>query len=94
MNNKDKEFIMNVRKKINYIEYIKLEEEKVKHYKKMKIKRNIKIVANASILLFIMSISLLIPESLYIICMLILGMYILGFCCYYENCTKEENEWF
>ena len=92
MNDKDKEFIMNVRKKINYIEHVKLEEEKAKHYKNLKIKNNIKLIINFSIVLCLMLIPVLITKSFDMIYVFIIGIYILGFCCYYENYTKEIAE--
>lgn len=92
MNHKDKEFIMNVRKKINYIEHIRLEEEKSKHCKEIKIKKNIKVIINFSIVLCLMLIPVLITKSLDMIYVFIIGIYVLGFCCYYENYTREIAE--
>lgn len=90
MNDKDKKFIMNVKKKINYIEYVRAEEEKAKHYKNTKIKKNIKLIINFSIVLSLMLIPVSITKSFDMIYVFILGMYILGLCCYYENYTKGE----
>ena len=92
MNDQDKEFIMNVRKKINYIEHVRFKEEKAKCYKKSKIKKNIKLIINFSIVLCLMLIPMLITKSFNIRYVFVLGISILGFCCYYENYTKEIAE--
>lgn len=93
MNEKDKEFIDNVRKKINYIEHIRCEEEKFKQQKRLNIKKSIKLTLAFSIVLFIILIPVLISKNfnmMYVV--LVLGICILGFCCYYENYSKEISE--
>lgn len=92
MNEKDNEFIDNVRKKVHYIEHIRCEEEKVQLQKRLNMKKNIKLTLIFSIILCIILIPVLITKSFNMIYVFILGMCILGFCCYYENYSKEISE--
>ena len=92
MNEKDKEFIDNVRRKINYIEHVRYEEEKIQQYKKINMKKSIKLTLVFSIILCIILIPVLITKSFDMIYVFVLGMCILGFCCYYENYLKEISQ--
>jgi Mg2+/citrate symporter len=92
LNEKDKEFIDNVRKKINYIEYVRSEEERIQQRKKTNMKKSIKLTLVFSIILCIILIPVIITKSFDMIYVFILGMCILGFCCYYENYSKEISE--
>lgn len=92
MNEKDKEFIDNVRKKINYIEHVRSEEEKIQQYKKTNMKKSIKLTLVFSIVLCIILIPVLITNSFDMMYVFVLGMCILGFCCYYENYSKEISQ--
>ena len=89
MNEKDKEFIDNVRKKISYIEHVRYQEEKVQQYKKSRMKKNIKLTLVFSIVLCIILIPVLITKNFDMMYVFVLGMCILGFCVYYENYSKE-----
>ncbi len=92
MNEKDKDFIHNVHKKISYIEHVRCEEEKVQQYKRSNMKKNIKLALGFIIVLCIILIPALITKSFDMIYVFILGMCILGFCCYYENYSKEISQ--
>ena len=92
MNEKDKEFIDNVRKKINYIEHVRYQEEKVQQYKKSHMKKSIKLTLVFSIVLCIILIPVLITKNFDIMYVFVLGMCILGFCVYYENYSKEISQ--
>ncbi|BCZ46804.1 hypothetical protein psyc5s11_28710 [Clostridium gelidum] len=92
MNEKDKEFIDNVRRKINYIEHVRYEEEKIQQYKKTNMKKSIKLTLVFSIILCIILIPVLITKSFDMIYVFVLGICILGFCCYYENYSKEISQ--
>ena len=94
MNEKDKEFIDNVRKKISYIEHVRYEEEKVQQYKKSHVKKSIKLTLVFSIVLLIILLPVIVTKSFDRMYVYALGMCILGFCCYYENYSKEISEWF
>lgn len=92
MNEKEKEFIGSVQKKISYIEHIRCEEEKLQQYKRINMKKGIKLFLIFSIILCIILIPALITKSFDMIHVFALGMCVLGFCCYYENYSKEISK--
>lgn len=92
MNESDKEFIDNVRKKINYLEHVRLENDKVNQYKKSKMKKNIRFALFFSIVLCMILIPVLVTKNFDIAYVFVLGICILGFCCYYENYLKEISQ--
>lgn len=83
-NEKDKEFINEVWKKVNYIQYEKDKLEEVKEIEKLTLRKKYKIL-----ICFFVSILAFMPilflEDFDISIVVILSIYILGFCCYYEN---------
>lgn len=84
MNEKDKEFIDNVRKKIIYTEHVRMKEEKFK--------KNIKISLVFSTILCVILIPAFITKNFDTIYVIALGIYILSFGCYYENYLKETSK--
>lgn len=80
----DKEFIDQVWKKVNYIQYEKDRLEETKEVEKSALKKKHKIL-----LYFIMSIIAFVPilfaVKFDIVLVVLVSIYILGFCCYYEN---------
>lgn len=92
MNEKDKEFIDNVRKKINYLEHVRWEEEKARQYKRLNMKKSIKLALIFIIVLCIILTPVLITNNFNMMHVFVLGICILGFCCYYENYLKEISQ--
>lgn len=92
MNEKDKEFIDEVWKKVNYLEYVRLKDEREIQYKKEGKKRKIKLGLIFSSVLCILLIPVLITKKFDMIYVFVLGICILGFSCYYENYVKEISQ--
>lgn len=89
MNENDKAFINKVWAKVDYIEHVRLEDEKVKQYKKIRMKKNIGFVLAVLFVLSIVSIPVLFTVNFNMTYILVLGMCMLGFSAYYENYLKE-----
>lgn len=92
MNKKDKEFIDEVWKKVNYLEYVRVKDEREIQCKKVDKKRKIQLVLIFCSVLCILLIPVLITKKLDMIYVYVLGICILGFSCYYENYLKEISQ--
>lgn len=92
MNKKDKEFIDQVWKKVNYLEHVRVKDEREIQCKKADKKRKIQLLLTFCSVLCILLIPVLITKKLDMIYVYVLGICILGFSCYYENYLKEISQ--
>ena len=92
LNNDDTEFIREVRKKINYIQYVKNYEIQTKKFKRKKMCRILSAALILSVILSLILVPVIITKRLDVSFVYILGILILSLSSCYDCYAKEILE--